>query len=261
MAMDSSFDMFYPVDVSPYAQTVDYSRLPQYYNDSTSTLFDSDIHKPSNFSSTPATPPSVSAHPDPQIPTGSAASGPSIASAPSSAIGSPYSGHQVFQDQWVNTGHGLGLPAAVMPEFFPNEYAGGAVDIDGLYPEKLPYTHVGMCSIANLLRACANKKSRSLPDPTGAKWRRVHSHHLLSRPDQLHLLYRPAQLSFSLSRRIPCPIQRQCGAFTIAAPPRTTAITYDDAYALATGLGLRPQVLHFLYPIPSLTAQPRTEQH
>lgn len=160
MAMDSSFDMFYPVDVSPYAQTVDYSRLPQYYNDSTSTLFDSDIHKPSIFSSTPATPPSVSAHPDPQIPTGSAASGPSIASASSSAIGSPYSGHQVFQDQWVNTGHGLGLPAAVMPEFFPNEYAGGAVDIDGLYPEKLPCTHVGMCSIANLLRICANKKSK-----------------------------------------------------------------------------------------------------
>ncbi|KAJ5140768.1 hypothetical protein N7448_004176 [Penicillium atrosanguineum] len=130
--MDPQFsEMFYPVDVSSYPP--DYSRLP-FYNDS--VLFDSD-YKPSNFTSMPATPPSVSAsHLDPQIPTGSAASGPSIASAPSSAIGSPYSGHQAFQDQWVSTGNGLGLPAAL----------------------PLPYTTVGTYSIANVdLRSALTK--------------------------------------------------------------------------------------------------------
>jgi hypothetical protein len=147
MAMDSQYsEMFCPVDnVSPYAQA-DYSRLP-FYNDS--ILYDSN-YKPANFPSMPATPPSISAsHSDPQIPTGYAASGPSIASAPSSAIGSPYSGHQAFQDQWVSTGHGLGLPAAVMDHYFSNEYP-GAPEIDGLHHEKLtlPYTTVGTCSIA-----------------------------------------------------------------------------------------------------------------
>ncbi|KAJ5117235.1 hypothetical protein N7526_011344 [Penicillium atrosanguineum] len=54
--MDPQFsEMFYPVDVSSYPP--DYSRLP-FYNDS--VLFDSD-YKPSNFTSMPATPPSVSA--------------------------------------------------------------------------------------------------------------------------------------------------------------------------------------------------------
>ncbi|KAJ5675070.1 uncharacterized protein N7477_005004 [Penicillium maclennaniae] len=140
MNMDPQFsEMFYPVDVSSYPQ--DYSRLP-FYNDS--VLFDSD-YKPSNFASLPATPPSVAAsHLDPQIPTGSAASGASIASAPSSAIGSPYSGHQAFQDHWVSTGNGLGLPAAVMDQYFSNEYTGPSLEIDGLYHEKLPlpYTTV-----------------------------------------------------------------------------------------------------------------------
>ncbi|KAJ6134518.1 hypothetical protein N7523_000840 [Penicillium sp. IBT 18751x] len=140
MNMDPQFsEMFYPVDVSSYPQ--DYSRLP-FYNDS--VLYDSD-YKPSNFASVPATPPSVAAsHLDPQIPTGSAASGASIASAPSSAIGSPYSGHQAFQDQWVSTGNGLGLPAAVMDQYFSNEYTGPSLEIDGLYHEKLPlpYTTV-----------------------------------------------------------------------------------------------------------------------
>lgn len=93
-----------------------------------------------HFPSVPTTPPSIStSQSEPQIPTGSAASGPSIASAPSSAISSPYSGtHQVFQDNWVNTNHGLGLPAAVMGDLFSSQDYMGPVDMDGLYQEKFP---------------------------------------------------------------------------------------------------------------------------
>lgn len=48
----------------------------------------------------------------------SAASGPSIASASSSAMGSPYSGPaHTFQDSWIDTQNGLmGVPGAMMPE-------------------------------------------------------------------------------------------------------------------------------------------------
>lgn len=45
----------------------------------------------------------------------SGASGPSISSAPSSVIGSPYSG--TFQDSWADTSNGLaGLPGTLMNE-------------------------------------------------------------------------------------------------------------------------------------------------
>lgn len=148
MTMDPSLvDMFsFAVDsVPPYAQA-DFSRLPQSYYDDPSLLADStNLQKAFNFPSMPTTPPSVSRpHSDPQIPTGSAASGPSIASAPSSAIGSPYSGTaQVFQDNWVNTNHGLGLPAAVMNDLFSNDYMGSTMDMDGLYQEKYPGNFVG----------------------------------------------------------------------------------------------------------------------
>ncbi|KAL4802960.1 hypothetical protein BDV18DRAFT_145937 [Aspergillus unguis] len=65
----------------------------------------------------------------------STASGPSIASASSSAMGSPYSAHAQFQEEWVDTHHGLGLPAAVMNDLFSNE---GMVnyDTDGFFQKK-----------------------------------------------------------------------------------------------------------------------------
>lgn len=139
-------EMFaFPDSMAQYAQT-DYSRVAQSYFDSQPQFAESaEMQKASNFSSMPATPPSVTTShaAEPHIPTGSAASGPSIASAPSSAIGSPYSGPQVYQENWVNTNHGLGLPGAVMPDLFANDYMGGAVDMDGFYREKLPDTFVG----------------------------------------------------------------------------------------------------------------------
>lgn len=148
MAMDTSLvDMFsFPVDnIPPYTQTTDFSRVPHYFNDPSLFAESAEFQKASNFPSMPATPPSVpTSHSDCHVPTGSAASGPSIASAPSSAIGSPYSGNaQAFQDNWVNTNHGLGLPAAVMNDLFSNEFVGNHVDMDGLYQEKFPDTFVG----------------------------------------------------------------------------------------------------------------------
>ncbi|KAJ5097656.1 hypothetical protein N7456_008377, partial [Penicillium angulare] len=137
-------DMFsFPADSMPqYAHSADFSRMAQSYFDAQPQFTESsEMHKSSNFPSMPATPPSGStSHPTEQyIPTGSAASGPSIASAPSSSIGSPYSGPtQMYQDNWVNTNHGLGLPAAVMPDLFANDYMGNSVDMDGFYREKLP---------------------------------------------------------------------------------------------------------------------------
>lgn len=153
MAMDPNLvDMYsYPMDVHPYPHThthTDFSRVPQSYFEASSVFAESDFHQTSTFPSMPATPPSAPASHSTEhhIPTGSAASGPSIASAPSSALGSPYSGSaQVVQDNWMNTNHGLGLPAAVMNDLFANDYShmGGHVDMDGLYQEKFPDTFVG----------------------------------------------------------------------------------------------------------------------
>lgn len=165
MAMDPNMvDMFsYPMDV-PYPHThTDYSRVPQSYFDAP-VLAESDSHQASTFLSMPTTPPSVPAsYSAEHIPTGSAASGPSIASAPSSALGSPYTGNaQVVQDNWMNTNHGLGLPAAVMSDLFANDYShmGGSVDMDGLYQEKFPDTFVGR-SYQEWALPSRNKNSRS----------------------------------------------------------------------------------------------------
>lgn len=145
IAMDPNMvDMFsFPVDGMAYPQISDYSRVPQSYFDAPGLY--PEAAEGSNFASMPPTPPSITtSQSEPQIPTGSAASGPSIASGPSSAMGSPHSGPtQAYQDNWVNTNHGLGLPVAVMQDIFPNDYMGNNVDLDGFYREKLPDAFVG----------------------------------------------------------------------------------------------------------------------
>ncbi len=195
MAMDpNTVDMFsYPMDV-PYPHThTDYSRVPQTYFDAP-VFAESDFHQTSTFPSIPTTPPSAPAsYSAEHIPTGSAASGPSIASAPSSALGSPYSGNaQVVQDNWMNTNHGLGLPAAVMSDLFANDYShmGASVDMDGLYQEKFPDTFVGK-PYQEWALSSGNKKSqihrepytnepfRPLSHPTRPIWSWLHSYHLL----------------------------------------------------------------------------------
>jgi hypothetical protein len=79
------------------------------------------------------------------IPSLSSASGPSIASASSSAIGSPYSGttHN-FHETWVDTNHGLGLQAAMATDLFPHDYMGSTVETEStFYPDKLSNNFVG----------------------------------------------------------------------------------------------------------------------
>lgn len=183
MTMDPSLvDMFsFPVDgVPPYAPNGDFSRVPPSYYDA--SVFDSDVQKISNFPSMPATPPSIStSQSGPQIPAGSAASGPSIASGPSSAIGSPYSGPaQVFQENWVNTNHGLGLQAAVMNDLFANEYMGNPAEPDGLYSEKFPSTFVGMWFALPVVSSCTNPPCRSFTYSARTIWPQLHPDHLLS---------------------------------------------------------------------------------
>lgn len=121
------------------------SRVPQQYYETPPVYPESGPDmKASTFPST--TPPSMatSQPTDHAMPGLSSASGPSIASASSSAIGSPYSGN--MQENWVDTSHGLGLQGAVVSDLFPSDYMGGAVDPDGFY-QKTQGSYVGKCRI------------------------------------------------------------------------------------------------------------------
>ncbi|RJE20843.1 C2H2 finger domain protein [Aspergillus sclerotialis] len=129
-----------------FAQNQDPSRVSQSYYDTPPVYAESgsDMNKASNMLST--TPPSMATSQPAEhaMPGLSSASGPSIASASSSAIGSPYSGNvQAFPENWVDTNHGLGLQAAVVGDLFPNDYMGGSVDPEGLYPKKAQDNYVG----------------------------------------------------------------------------------------------------------------------
>ncbi|RAL13565.1 putative C2H2 finger domain protein [Aspergillus homomorphus CBS 101889] len=131
----------FPVDsMCDYAQTHDPSTSlqPAYYDPSSmySGAF-APLPKTANFPSMPVTPPSLPIAADHFIPGLCTASGPSIASASSSAIGSPHSGTaHLIQEEWIHTTNGLGLADAVMGGIFPREYFGGATDADGLYQKK-----------------------------------------------------------------------------------------------------------------------------
>jgi hypothetical protein len=187
MNLDPGNMFSYPVDnMAHYGQ--DLSRLPQSYYD---TSFEStELQKATHFASMPTTPPSISASHSTElhIPTGSAASGPSIASASSSAMGSPYSGTaHTFHDKWVNTNHGLGLPAAVMNDMFPQEYMGGTVDMEMLYQEKFPDTFVGMFSAQLRMSLHMLTRTRSLIDPACAIGPWGHPDYRLSQPAYLFL--------------------------------------------------------------------------
>ena len=128
-----------------FAQNQDPSRVPHSYYDTPPVYAESgpDMNKQSMLSTTP--PSMTTSQPaEHSMPGLSSASGPSIASASSSAIGSPYSGNvQPFPENWVDTNHGLGLQAAVVGDMFPNDYMGGSVDPEGLYPKKTQDNYVG----------------------------------------------------------------------------------------------------------------------
>lgn len=72
----------------------------------------------------------------------SAASGPSIASASSSAMGSPYSGAaHTFQDSWMDSANGLlGMPMAMMPEI---DYPMASLEGDATFGAATKFPTVG----------------------------------------------------------------------------------------------------------------------
>ncbi|KAF7595793.1 hypothetical protein BBP40_004604 [Aspergillus hancockii] len=140
--MDPAFSepfTFHVDNLSGFGQTPNASQVPQSsYFDTPPTDAYSDINKAASFPPMPATPPSIpnSHSSEPFVSGLSTASGPSIASASSSAIGSPYSGTAaVIQESWVHTNHGLGLPAVVMSDLFQNEYIPNTLELEEFYPK------------------------------------------------------------------------------------------------------------------------------
>ncbi|OOO13098.1 hypothetical protein OAory_01008470 [Aspergillus oryzae] len=155
------------VDLSGFGQSPNSSRLPQSsYYDTPSIDAYSD-NKATSFPPMPATPPSapISHSSEPFMPGLSTASGPSIASASSSAIGSPYSGTApAIHENWVDTTHGLGLPAALMGDLFPNEYTGSSLDMEGFYSKKNSNNYVGKfdCIIPKPQSCCGRSLTSSV---------------------------------------------------------------------------------------------------
>ncbi|RDH31682.1 hypothetical protein BDQ94DRAFT_146441 [Aspergillus welwitschiae] len=144
------------VDDLGFSQTHDPSGVPQSSNYGTPPIYSesfSDANKAAGFPPMPATPPSLPYSSDHFIPGLSTASGPSVASASSSAIGSPNTGsaHAISED-WVQTTNGLGLPAAVMSDYFPNEYFGNTLDSEGFYQQKCPENFVDPSVIQPMLQ-------------------------------------------------------------------------------------------------------------
>ncbi|KAK9578363.1 hypothetical protein V6Z92_009040 [Aspergillus fumigatus] len=125
-----------------FGQTSGPTSAPTSYYGTSPVYADSQLEpKTSAFPPMPPTPPSlpVPYSTEPYMSGLSSASGPSIASASSSAIGSPYScTAHTFPESWVDTNHGIGLPAAVMDEFFPNEFMGSSLEADHTYQRKGP---------------------------------------------------------------------------------------------------------------------------
>ncbi|KAJ9212979.1 hypothetical protein DTO166G4_5483 [Paecilomyces variotii] len=132
-------------EYSQYAHNQSLARPAHSYMDSSALYVDSTPYtqQQMTFPPVPSTPPSMTtSHSSEQPMPG--LSGPSIASASSSAIGSPYSAAtHGLQDQWIDTQHGLGLPTAVLPDLLSLDYAGSIVDADRLFhQDKFPSASV-----------------------------------------------------------------------------------------------------------------------
>ena len=118
----------------------------------------------------------------------SSASGPSIASASSSTIGSPYSVHAQTvssQDTW-RSHHGLGFdPAIVNHEVFPPEYVGAGIDPELSFAtsDKLHGSFVGECADLSSFQ----KRSSNFPVTVSSS--------SLSIPHQVRITASPEPLS------------------------------------------------------------------
>ncbi|KAJ5555667.1 hypothetical protein N7535_008101 [Penicillium sp. DV-2018c] len=186
MPMDASMPSFPMENISQYGQSHDFIHPSISYYDT--QLFDSADHsKPTYFSSAPPTPPSLhtSHSEEPYMPAQSAASGPSIASAPSSAMNSPYAGAtHTFQENWVNTNHGLGLPVAVMNDLLPQEYMGNPADLDMLYQEKFPDSFVDPSLIQSEQESAGVTPTISYPEQPIPSYSNVPSNYFSQSPAQ-----------------------------------------------------------------------------
>ena len=142
----SSFDSipgFAPLPYSMYENS-------SFYLDTPPESFRPEMHRPSsvNGSLKPASHHSSDLPPS----TLSSASGHSIPSAPSSTVGSPYSGHAhgfSHQESWVNSNEGLGLsPAIVSQEAYYQGFVGADLDSDMAFGshDKLSDDFVGECA-------------------------------------------------------------------------------------------------------------------
>ncbi|KAE8349374.1 hypothetical protein BDV28DRAFT_151934 [Aspergillus coremiiformis] len=121
---------FHVDNLSGFGQTPNSSQMTQStYFDTPSINAYSDTNKAARFPSMPATPPpaSISHSYEALMPGLATASGPSIASASSSAIGSPYSGT---------------APAEVVSPLFLNEYIGNAMDLEAFQHKKTPDPYI-----------------------------------------------------------------------------------------------------------------------
>jgi hypothetical protein len=120
------------MDSFAYQTLQSHDMPPHSYYDSSSMYMDqqptADMQSALGFPGLPNSPPSMApSH-------RSGASGPSISSAPSSVIGSPYSGN--FQESWTDTSHGLvGLPGTMVNDL---DYTsmGGVMDADSGFAPK-----------------------------------------------------------------------------------------------------------------------------
>ncbi|GFF38919.1 5',5'''-P-1,P-4-tetraphosphate phosphorylase 2, partial [Aspergillus udagawae] len=145
---------------------------PTSYYDASPVYADSQLEaKTAGFPPMPPTPPSlpVPYSTEPYMSGLSTASGPSIASASSSAIGSPYSGiAQTFPESWVDTNHGIGLPAAVMDEFFPSEFMASSLEAENIYQRKGPGDFVDPSLIQPVHQYPSySTPTISFPEPSG----------------------------------------------------------------------------------------------
>lgn len=132
----------FPMDQLSGFQGHDSARVPQstYYKAHSTYPEPRDIHKPTSDFHSPSVP-STESH----MPGISSASGQSIDSVSSSAIGSPYSATpQVLHENWVDTSNGLGLPGAVVGELLPNDYMGNTMEPDAFFQKKCTDSFVGM---------------------------------------------------------------------------------------------------------------------
>lgn len=155
----------FPIDnLNGFGQSSDSTRVPTSYYES-HPIYTEDLQKPSASVYSGSFPVTTCQAPEP-LPSLSSASGPSIASTSSSAVGSPYSATtQGIPEGWVDTNHGLSLTGAAMDDLFSNDYMGNPLDAD-YYQKKCTDSYVGEFPCQVLNKKTLLMISRPFANPT-----------------------------------------------------------------------------------------------